>query len=326
MATGLATRCPACGTVFRVVLDQLRVSDGWVRCGRCSDVFDASQALVDLESGETRRIAFDTTSAPAEATSAASVAPPTPASSAEQEERPAAFETTAVIERVDPPFEDDPIAERQPPDDTARRALAGEGSSGPLTAEPAVDLPGDSSAADSEADDRLATPSFVRRAEQAQRWRQPRVRAMLAGSSALAALVLALQITHAYRDRLAANAPGLRGALVAACQVLGCSVGPPRALEQVSVESSGLVRVEKSNLYRLAVALRNRADHDVALPALEVTVSDGQGKLLARRVLLAAEMGSGQTSLAAGRDVLLQATLQITTEPLAGYTVELFYP
>ncbi|MEZ5703593.1 MAG: zinc-ribbon domain-containing protein, partial [Burkholderiaceae bacterium] len=35
------TRCPACGTMFRVVPDQLKISDGWVRCGHCSDVFDA---------------------------------------------------------------------------------------------------------------------------------------------------------------------------------------------------------------------------------------------------------------------------------------------
>ena len=44
----LATRCPACGTTFSVVRDQLRISDGWVRCGRCSVVFDASEHLQDL--------------------------------------------------------------------------------------------------------------------------------------------------------------------------------------------------------------------------------------------------------------------------------------
>jgi len=32
--------CPACGTTFRVAPEQLRASDGWVRCGRCSRVFD----------------------------------------------------------------------------------------------------------------------------------------------------------------------------------------------------------------------------------------------------------------------------------------------
>jgi predicted Zn finger-like uncharacterized protein len=45
----LATRCDACGTVFRVVQDQLKVSDGWVRCGRCHTVFDAQRGLFDLD-------------------------------------------------------------------------------------------------------------------------------------------------------------------------------------------------------------------------------------------------------------------------------------
>ena len=45
----LAARCPSCGTVFRVVQDQLRVSEGWVRCGRCSEVFNAVESLVSID-------------------------------------------------------------------------------------------------------------------------------------------------------------------------------------------------------------------------------------------------------------------------------------
>ncbi len=37
----LITRCPACGTLFKVVADQLKMSQGWVRCGQCAEVFDA---------------------------------------------------------------------------------------------------------------------------------------------------------------------------------------------------------------------------------------------------------------------------------------------
>src|SRR5437764_6840424 len=43
----LITSCPACGTMFRVVPDQLKISDGWVRCGHCSEVFDAAAHLSD---------------------------------------------------------------------------------------------------------------------------------------------------------------------------------------------------------------------------------------------------------------------------------------
>lgn len=44
----LATRCPACGTTFRVVQDQLKVSGGWVRCGHCHEVFNGLEALFEL--------------------------------------------------------------------------------------------------------------------------------------------------------------------------------------------------------------------------------------------------------------------------------------
>jgi predicted Zn finger-like uncharacterized protein len=46
----LATRCTHCGTIFKVVQDQLKVSEGWVRCGRCHEVFNALPALFDLNS------------------------------------------------------------------------------------------------------------------------------------------------------------------------------------------------------------------------------------------------------------------------------------
>jgi predicted Zn finger-like uncharacterized protein len=42
----LVTRCTACGTLFKVVADQLKISDGWVRCGQCGHVFDAQSSLV----------------------------------------------------------------------------------------------------------------------------------------------------------------------------------------------------------------------------------------------------------------------------------------
>ena len=44
------TRCPHCQTSFKVVADQLRVADGWVRCGQCKQVFDAYESL--LEAGD----------------------------------------------------------------------------------------------------------------------------------------------------------------------------------------------------------------------------------------------------------------------------------
>jgi predicted Zn finger-like uncharacterized protein len=41
----MVTRCPACGTAFRVTEQQLGAREGKVRCGRCETLFDALASL-----------------------------------------------------------------------------------------------------------------------------------------------------------------------------------------------------------------------------------------------------------------------------------------
>ena len=41
----LATRCPQCGTTFRVVSDQLKLRQGLVKCGQCLHVFNGVETL-----------------------------------------------------------------------------------------------------------------------------------------------------------------------------------------------------------------------------------------------------------------------------------------
>ena len=44
--TLMRTRCPDCGTVFRVTPEQLRIKLGKVRCGQCQFVFNAFDTLI----------------------------------------------------------------------------------------------------------------------------------------------------------------------------------------------------------------------------------------------------------------------------------------
>ena len=44
----LVTRCPVCGTAFRVHSSQLAAHSGTVRCGKCGGVFNGVAALVVL--------------------------------------------------------------------------------------------------------------------------------------------------------------------------------------------------------------------------------------------------------------------------------------
>ncbi len=332
MATGLATRCSACGTVFRVVPDQLRVSEGWVRCGRCAEVFNAAESLLDLETGAPlpardeappRAMAQFTSRVPN-----VPAPPPAPRKDAELA-TPADFERYAAASPPEPrPPVAAPPAQGMPVvDDSASRFAddAAEDSTADMATTVAETAPPPTD--DISADPRpQPTPSFVRQAERAARWRQPRVRAALLAVGVLAGLGLAAQVMLEYRDLAAARFTGARPALERACEWLGCTVGPAHLIDGLVVESSGLVRVEKSDVYKLSVALRNRAALEVALPALELSLTDSQGQLVARRVLPMSELGVKQATLAAGRELSLAATLQAATAPVAGYTIELFYP
>lgn len=300
----LAARCPACGTVFRVVQDQLRVSEGWVRCGRCAEVFNAIESLVDLEAD------------------AATRPNPKAARSDRVLEDLARVGSGVDIELA--PDADAAFARPAPP------AAAGEGGASQVVAASAPD------AEAAEADSMPAgnagppapakAPEFVRRADRAARWRQPGVRLALGGVGIAAAALLAGQAALEYRDMLAAQWPTSRPALEQLCAALDCRVGAPRLIDGLAVESSGLVRIEGSPNYRLSVVLRNRTAFAVAAPAIDLTLTDSQGSVIARRVLRAAELGTAQESLAARSDLSLQASLAAMDRPVSGYTIEIFYP
>lgn len=363
MATGLATRCSACGTVFRVVPDQLRVSEGWVRCGRCSQVFNAVEALLDLETGAAHRLpegslaprtpparepvfdeyrvdgaAYEEAPArpPARRAAPPQPAPPPPApppraAPPRAAPRPAPAPAPEVAARPD--FSATAEAEMPVVDESASRFFiaAGQeqidrpdielGSDLDPRADP-DDRPSEQFAPEKAAD----KPAFVRQAERAAVWRSRPVRALLVLLLLGGIVGLVGQVLIEYRDLAAARYASLRPLLQTACGWFDCQVGAARSINELSVESSGLVRVEKSSVYRLTVALKNRAPIEVALPALELALTDAQGQLVARRVLNTAELGVTQATLAAGRELQLQATLQAATAPVAGYTIELFYP
>jgi predicted Zn finger-like uncharacterized protein len=307
----LAARCPACGTVFRVVQDQLRVSEGWVRCGRCAEVFNAIENLVDLEADlpaparPRAPVAEDRPRVPAERApsgpppAAPAPAEPPPAVAAARvrhDETPAEAELAAEYADVDSTLLPEPLPEHSP--------------------EAAVDV------------ERPAAPPppppFVRRAERAARWRRPGIRAALAALAGVAALLLLAQIGLTSRDSVAARWPALQPALEALCG--GCRIEPPRAIESLAVESSGLVRVEGTAMYRLSVVLANRSPRLLAVPALDLTLTDTQGGVIARRVLTAAELGVTAGSVPGRAELPIQATLQVAERTVSGYTIEIFYP
>jgi predicted Zn finger-like uncharacterized protein len=325
----LATRCAACGTVFRVVQDQLKVSEGWVRCGRCGDVFNALEGLFDLERESapswtpSQRGALDLLPASAsehgalrEAQAAIAAAAVGRSDSVADEGAPPgdAAEDTQLDTRADSHLETRLLDRDELDDDAVGRGEASEF---------------DDATADAAANASAApepTPGFLRQAELAARWHSPRMRFALRAAAGLLAVALALQATLWQRDAIAARWPQSTPLLAGLCEPLGCRIETLRHLDGLAVESSGLTQLEGSALYRLQVALRNRDSRPLMTPALDVTLTDSRGDVVARKVLGQKDFGAAPATMAAGAELSLQVVLDSGERRISGYSIEIFYP
>ena len=123
--------------------------------------------------------------------------------------------------------------------------------------------------------------------------------------------------------------PGLRAVLVALCQPLQCQVGMPRRIEAVRIDASNFTRLPPE-AFRLQLTLANSDSIPVAMPAIELTLTDTQDQPILRRVLQPADLGPGTPEAlpAAGE---WSASVTLTVSPaaagsVAGYRLLAFYP
>jgi len=324
----LATRCTSCGTVFRVVQDQLKVSEGWVRCGRCDAVFNALEGLFDLEREP-----------PPEWTEPQRAAAAGPAEfhvdGPDEDDAQERYDP-ALVDRIDEQIFGarrssafgaltnlKPAERRQPDFSDARfdtdlppeAAADAEASTAPLS----------TSTVDSGSDD-SAAPEFVREAERQERWQSSGARKTLAFGVLLLLLLLAGQVVHQHRDLLAARWPVAEPALASWCEIAGCTLAPPRRIEDIAVESTALARAAAPDAFRLSVVLRNRGATRAAMPWIDLTLTDTNGQLVARRALSPQDFRIARAVLDAGAEATLQAQLGTGNPRVSGYTVEIFYP
>lgn len=174
----------------------------------------------------------------------------------------------------------------------------------------------------------LEDVSFVRQARRKAFWRRPLVRATLGLAACVLLVALTLQIAVQERDRIAAAQPALKPLLQQLCGPLQCTVGPPRQIDAVVIEGSTFSKL-RGDAYRLNFTLRNQAATDIAMPAVELTLTDGQDQPVVRRVLTPADMGAASGSLAAGGDWNGNFAMSVAgngTGRVAGYRVLAFYP
>ena len=296
------TVCPKCALTLVVTAADLRVAQGYVRCGRCLNVFNALARLSEERPAAAPEPQPDattdaTTDAAPEPPEAASAAPPqplpvpvpqqTPAPpqpSSETPTYPSTLDDTGEIEveldasilvtAVRAPAQQEVMEEREsqalpaPPDP----AVVLE----PEEAEPAAP------AAEPDAQQTNTAQHLSESAFDVEGLRPPTGLAWKVGAGALA-IALVLQIVNHYRDALATN-PALRGPLSTVYSALGVTLAPRWNIHAYDVRQLGAsVSGAAAGEIVVRASVRNSASRPQPLPLLRVTLQDRFGNRIAAR-------------------------------------------
>ena len=295
----LITRCPACQTLFKVVPDQLRISEGWVRCGQCDEIFEASLHLLQ--------------------------AAPEMEMSAFRSEAPVAnYDLTDASDAIPQPVAIDLNSDRQgSPDELPLEQKQA------LPDERADVTHADFDGPEPERGAELSDVSFLRDKRAGSFWHKPLLRATLVLLSLALLLGLAGQIVFHERDRIVASQPGLKPWLLALCGHLNCTLSPLRRIEFIVLDSASFSKI-RGDSYHLNFTLKNTATTALAVPAIELTLTDALDQPAMRRVFFPTELGVQLDTLAAGSEWPMSLAIAVnagdTVARVAGYRLLAFYP
>ena len=322
--------------MFKVVADQLKVAQGWVRCGHCNDVFDASLHLVPDEVVDFQASSW----APEEATSVAPPFAPLPheltgqhadaldswlASSSGASDRAGASAPAAPANAA-------PVAAASA---GPSGSLVDDGAASPPAAAPEPAQPQASAEPGAPAIPEAPEVSFVRDAQRRDFWKKPLVRGLLSLLCLGLLAAFLLQWALQQKDTLAAREPRLLPLFQALCAPLHCAVHPLRHIDALVIDSSNFSKTGP-DVYRLSFVLKNTGSVALEIPALEVTLTDSQDQALVRRVLTPAQFGVSAATLAAHAELASAVSLKVTAQaapgaappplPVTGYRILAFYP
>lgn len=331
VAMVMLTTCPACHTRFRVTPEQLGAHGGDVRCGRCAKVFNA-HAYLEHEAEEPQP--EKQASLPFEGLGE-QAAPP------EQEPAP----QVAVVEEffaeelpVSPPVEEaaspqegaefppEPPAEAEPAPPAQEQAPVAEIPEFPEP-QPAPETPApvEPVAAAAAAPEKPVQRHVPTKAEP----KKPSFLWLWLAGSLLLLLVLGVQGLYFFRSDLAARYPDLRPMLQQLCGVLNCTIRLPANPDLLSIEASNLeADPQQANLVTLNAILRNRARLAQEYPLVELTLTDTQDQMIARRIFPPKEYAKNadlNRGMPPNEEVTARLYLDLGDLKASGYRIFLFY-
>ena len=260
----LAVQCPQCLTAFKVVQDQLKLAHGWVRCGRCEQIFDAHSHWLALGDSDVA-LAAD----------------------------PSGQDPSSSLPPVQPAL------------DPALHVVAQETHAAPPADDfTALDL----------------TQDVLHRAPM-------RPRPVWHVLNLLLGLALLAQWAWWAKSPLLAQWPIAHEWAQSKCAQWHCQIDWPQGLGSVMIERAHF-EPDGEGHHRLQIQLSNRASHPVATPWVDLSLTDGDDRVVIRRALAPEEMGLPR-HLTPGAEAVSSVHWRVDSDVedrLSGYRAEIFYP
>jgi len=156
---------------------------------------------------------------------------------------------------------------------------------------------------------------------------------LISSGAVLLALLLLAQLAVAYRAEILVNFPQARPALGQLCKVFRCTVNWPTRGDLLAVIGTELQALPGTGAFELTAVVRNRGTVTLALPAIELTLSDTLNRIVARKVFAPADYlideadpsGRLLAGLEAGADLTIRIAFEAGGLNAAGFVVYPFY-
>lgn len=143
-------------------------------------------------------------------------------------------------------------------------------------------------------------------------------------------ILLAVQFAVYYRDKLAANYPGIEPALSTICELANCRVQLPTDLDVIKITATSFeADTVNPSLISVHIGLENQSNMRVALPNLALTLTNDAEEIVVKRNFRPNEyLASSDKNLKgiAGRSEI-SSHLVIDTKGISvsGYKITIFY-
>ena len=315
----LVTRCPKCQSDFLASLDQLRMHDGLVRCGTCSNIFDGYAHLESELPTLTRR--------------AHEVHPHDDGPDVTRE--PVAETLFAPVVPLNEPFLQDLPEKEAEPSVLRQRGQSGYTASTPLShshSEPALPIVAEPRiTADNAVNFRRRPPEFLNETEGPGTL----MRALWMVACVFAVIALLAQSAYIYRNDIATRLPFAQPLLNSLCAKLSCDVSLSRHLERISIDASSLQQsggqIQEGQPAELSLrfTMRNRYDKNQPWPHLGLELKDASGTTVVRKIIAPYQYLPSSLvdqPFAAGQEVNLLIPVMVNGLQINGFQLDKFFP